>query len=73
MDVKLDALDGDEWSASHPNHFTHGKRALLPVRGWVDPRATIGEVEKKRSCFCHTLNPNCPTHSQLHYLLSCPN
>jgi hypothetical protein len=51
MDVKLDALDGDEWSASHPNHFTHGKRALLPVRGWVDPRATIGEVEKKVPVF----------------------
>jgi len=32
------ALDGGEWSASHPNHFTPRERALVPIRleaGWA--------------------------------------
>jgi hypothetical protein len=31
------ALDGGEWSASHPSHFTPEKRALVPTikeAGW---------------------------------------
>jgi hypothetical protein len=25
------ALDGGEWSASHPGHFTPGKETLVPI------------------------------------------
>jgi hypothetical protein len=25
------ALDGNEWSASHPSHFTTGERASIPI------------------------------------------
>jgi len=33
------ARDGDEWSASHPGHFTRGERAPGThwTGGWVDP------------------------------------
>jgi hypothetical protein len=44
------ALDGDEWSASHPGRFTPGE--IVPgthwIEGWVGPRASLDVVEKKK-------------------------
>jgi hypothetical protein len=39
-----------EWSASCPCRFTHGERAPAThwIGGWVDPRASLDEVEKKK-------------------------
>jgi Rad3-related DNA helicase len=39
------ALDGGEWSASRPGRFTSG---TLSIGGWVDPRAGLDEVEKRK-------------------------
>jgi len=43
------ALDGGEWSASHPGRFTTRERApgIHWIGGWVDPRAVL-EAEVKR-------------------------
>jgi hypothetical protein len=53
MEVKLNAfvtlaLDGGEWTASHPGRFTLRKSVLLTHRigGWVGPRAYLDSVEK---------------------------
>ena len=58
------ALDGGEWSTSHPNHFSNGKRSLLPIEweaGWApEPdwtflenvqlhMATVGNAGKRRN------------------------
>jgi hypothetical protein len=45
------ALDGGEWSASRPSHFTPGKRALDPhwIGGWAGPRAGLNAVEKEKT------------------------
>jgi hypothetical protein len=39
-----------EWSASRPDRFTPGERALGThwIGGWVDPRAGLDDVEKKK-------------------------
>jgi hypothetical protein len=37
---------GGEWSASCPSRFTQGERA--PGTHWVDPRAGLDEVEKRK-------------------------
>jgi hypothetical protein len=44
------ALFGVEWSASRPGHFTHGERASGThwIAGWVDPRAALDDVEKRK-------------------------
>jgi hypothetical protein len=44
------ALVGDEWSASRPGRFTLGERAPGThwVGGWVDPRARLDDVEKRK-------------------------
>jgi hypothetical protein len=41
------ALVGGEWSASRPGRFTPGDRAPGThwIRGWVDPRADLDDVE----------------------------
>jgi hypothetical protein len=45
------ALDG-EWSASRPDLFTPGERALGThwTGGWVGPRAGLDAVEREKSC-----------------------
>jgi hypothetical protein len=44
------ALVGGEWSASRPGHFTPGERAPGThwIGGWVDPRAGLDDVEKRK-------------------------
>jgi hypothetical protein len=44
------ALAGDEWSASRPDCLTPGERAsgIHWIGGWVDPRAGLGDVEKRK-------------------------
>jgi hypothetical protein len=43
------ALDGGEWSASHPGRFTprEGAPDTLWIGGWVDPRASLDTVSKE--------------------------
>jgi hypothetical protein len=42
------ALDGGEWSDSHPGRFTPRKRATGThcLGGWVGPRAGLNAIEK---------------------------
>jgi hypothetical protein len=44
------ALAGGEWSASRPGRFTPRERAPSThwIGGWVDPRAGLNDVEKKK-------------------------
>jgi hypothetical protein len=44
------ALVGGEWSASRPGRFTPGERAPGThwIGGWVDPRAGLDDVEKRK-------------------------
>jgi hypothetical protein len=44
------ALVGGEWSASLPSRFTPGERAADThwIGGWVDPRAGLDDVEKRK-------------------------
>jgi hypothetical protein len=44
------ALDGGEWSASRPGHFTPRKRAPTTpwIGGWVGPRASLDTVAKRK-------------------------
>jgi hypothetical protein len=43
-------LDGGEWSASRPSHFTHGERAPGThwIGDWVGPRAGLDDTEKRK-------------------------
>jgi hypothetical protein len=45
------ALVGGQWSASRPSRFSPGKTAPGThwIGGWVDPRTSLDEVEKKDS------------------------
>jgi hypothetical protein len=40
------ALVGSEWSASRPCRFTPGKRARRYPMNWVNPRASLDDMEK---------------------------
>jgi hypothetical protein len=40
------ALAGGEWSASRPSHFTPG---IYWIGGWLGPRNSLDDVEKKKS------------------------
>jgi hypothetical protein len=44
------AQAGREWSASHPSRFTPGERTRSThwLGGWVDPRAGVDDVEKRK-------------------------
>jgi hypothetical protein len=46
----ISELVGNEWSASRPSLFTPGERAPGThwIRDWVDPRAGLDEVEKRK-------------------------
>jgi len=49
------ALDGGQWSASCPSHFTPVKRApgTYQIGCWVDPRADLDAVAKRENhCPC---------------------
>jgi hypothetical protein len=52
-------IDGGEWSVSHPGYFTLREKApgTHCIEGWVDPRADLGALEKRKiSCPCWELN-----------------
>jgi hypothetical protein len=44
------ALDGSEWSASLPDHFTPRERAPITnwIGGWMGPRASLDKVVKRK-------------------------
>jgi hypothetical protein len=44
------ALEGGEWSASCPSHFTPRERAPVThwIGGWVGPRAILDVVVKRK-------------------------
>jgi hypothetical protein len=44
------ALDGGEWSALHPGHFTPRERAPGThwIGGWVGPRAVLDMAMKRK-------------------------
>jgi hypothetical protein len=44
------ALDGGEWLASRPGHFTPRERALGThwIGGWMGPRAILDMVVKRK-------------------------
>jgi hypothetical protein len=57
------ALDGGEWSASGPGHFTSRERAPGThwIGGWVGPRAFLDAVVKRKiSSLCRESNPRAP-------------
>jgi hypothetical protein len=41
----MKSLTGGEWSASHPGSFTPVTHCM---EGWVDPRTSLDEVEKRK-------------------------
>jgi hypothetical protein len=51
------ALVGGEWSVSRPDRFTPGERATGThwIGDWVDPRAGLDDVEKKKLLNLHGL------------------
>jgi hypothetical protein len=55
-------LPGSEWTVSRPGRFTHVERDTGThwIGGWVDPRAGMDDVEK-RKIFDHT-RTRTPTH-----------
>jgi hypothetical protein len=57
------ALDGGEWSASHPSHFTPKERdpGIHQIGGWVGPRAVLDMVVKRKIPSPHQeSNPRTP-------------
>jgi hypothetical protein len=68
---------GGEWSASPPGRFTPGEKSLSTcwIGGWVDPRAGLDDVEKRKLLTLPglELRPlSCPAHSQSLYRLRYP-
>jgi hypothetical protein len=54
------ALDGGEWSALHPCHFTPFTHW---IGGWVGPRAGLDAVEKRKILHWQESNLGLPAHS----------
>jgi hypothetical protein len=66
-----------EWSGSRPGRFTSGKRtpATHWIGGWVDPRAGLDDVEKRKFLTLPGLEHRPlgrPARSQSLYRLCCP-
>jgi hypothetical protein len=69
------ALDGGEWSASHPGHFTYREKAPDThwIGGWMGPTAGLDEVlKRKNSCSQWEMNPGCSAHSLVTILTELP-
>jgi hypothetical protein len=70
------ALVGGEWSVSRPGRFTPGERAPgTHLIGWVDPRAGLDDVEKRKFLTLSGLELRFfghPTRSQSLYRLRYP-
>jgi hypothetical protein len=58
------ALDGGEWSASRPGHFTPGEIATDThwIGGWVDRRVGLDAVENRKILSCRESDPCRPAH-----------
>jgi hypothetical protein len=55
-----------EWSASCPGPLIPGEGATDThwIGGWVNPRANLDVVAKRKSPYpCQESNPGCPAHS----------
>jgi hypothetical protein len=68
-------LDGDEWSASRPGHFTHKERVPDThwVGGWVGPVVGLDTVSKRKiPSPCRDSNSDRPARSQSLYQMSYP-
>jgi hypothetical protein len=68
----ISALTGGEWSASCSGRFTPGERAPGThwIGGWVVPRASLDDVEKRKFMILPGLELRpltCPACSQLLY------
>jgi hypothetical protein len=68
------ALVGGEWSASRPGRFTSEERAPGThwIGGWVDPRSSLDDVEKRKYLTVPRLEPRPlgrPARSQSLYRL----
>jgi hypothetical protein len=71
MEVQLHAfltlaLNGGEWSASFTSHITTRERTLGTywVGGWVDPRAGLDKVAKRKTPYpCQELKHGHPAHN----------
>jgi hypothetical protein len=58
--ILTSALDGVEWSSSHPCRFTTRERAPAGIHwigGWVGPRTGLDTVVKKIPSPCRDPNP----------------
>jgi hypothetical protein len=71
------ALVGGEWSASRPGRFNPGDKAPGThwIGGWVDPRAGLDEVKKRKFMTLPGLEfrpVHHPARSQLLYRLRYP-
>jgi hypothetical protein len=70
----ISALYGGELSASRPGRFTPGEGALGNhwIGGWVDPRAGLDALEKRKISYpCRELYPSRRAGSLSLYRLSC--
>jgi hypothetical protein len=65
------ALDGGEWSASCPGHFTSRERAPGThwLGGWVGPRASLDMVSKTK--IPNPYQESNPDHLNIQPIASC--
>jgi hypothetical protein len=58
------ALGEVVWSASRPDTLSPGKEPLVPLGGWVGPRASLGAVVKgKKSLLFREGKPDRPARN----------
>jgi hypothetical protein len=50
--LSASAMDGGDWSVSRPGHFTLGTHR---IGGWVGPRTSLSDVEKRKFLTVHGL------------------
>jgi hypothetical protein len=68
-------LDGGQWSASCPSHFTPGEGASNThlIGSWIGPRASVYMVVKRKITAPYSeSNPGCPAHSSVTILTDLP-
>jgi hypothetical protein len=61
MNSLTSALDGGEWSAPRPSHFTPSTHW---IGGWVGPRAIVDSVKEKNFQPLQDSNPDYLARSQ---------
>jgi len=67
------ALDGGEWSVSHPSCFLTGKNPSANWKGgWVGPRACLDNIEKRKILTLSEVEPRIiqPVALSLNWLLN---